>query len=97
MPSYFISDPLHEAFSENYYNFGILFCRRKDKQHSKSDCQQKEQSNAVMNNAFCASNDSIEVLQNVNHDDGRIGAEIEGKAASVPDDPDGLYGNKESK
>ena len=50
-----------------------------------------------MNNAFCASNDSTEVLQNVNHDDGRIEAEIEGKAASVPDDPDGVYGNKESK
>ena len=75
-----------------------------ENEHKQVD---KKRDNAVMNEAFLASNDSVELEQNVNdsvdglddqrrvnEDDDKVEEEIDDKTVPVPDD---AYGNIESK
>ncbi|CAB3989657.1 receptor-type tyrosine- phosphatase F-like [Paramuricea clavata] len=78
-----------------------MFRRRKGKQHSEPGYQHQEEVDKrsgppVMNDAFCDSNDSLDVKQNANDGDDTVDDRVEVEVNNTDPETGDVYANKES-
>ena len=93
---------LLSSSSQGHSNFVILYFRRKGKQHSDPGYQHQEEVDKrsgppVMNDAFCDSNDSLEVKQNANDGDDTFDDRVKEEVNNTDPDTGDVYANKESE